>query len=169
MAIPDFSLLRRTYLDYERYPQPAEVRRLIGGEVNDSDITNTCTIRMSHAMNEVGHPVPLLWEGITNRRGANKKYYIIRVINFRPWMLSKFGKPDLDFTKEPGKKFDRSAIQGREGIIGFEIGFGDATGHFDLWYQDKFSHEASGGKDYFTLASRISLWSTGTKRTLPPA
>lgn len=163
MAIPDFSLLRRHYLDYERYPLPAEVRKLVGGEANDSDITNTCTIRMSHAMNEVGHPIPLHWDGVTNRKGKNGKYYIIRVINFRPWMVAAFGKPDLDFTKEAGKKFDREALKGREGIIGFEIGgFNDSTGHFDLWYQDKFTHEASAGKDYFTMASRISLWSTGT-------
>src|SRR6187551_3465013 len=64
MALPDFSLLRRHYLDYERYPLPAEVRKLVGGEANDSDITNTCTIRMSHAMNEVGHPIPLNWDGV---------------------------------------------------------------------------------------------------------
>ena len=169
MAIPDFSLLRRSYLDYERYPQPAEVRKMIGGGVNASDITNTCTIRLCHAMNEVGYPVPRLWEGITNRQGKNKKYYIIRVVNFRPWMVATFGKPDRDFSKEPGTRFDRGALNGREGIIGFEIGFGDATGHFDLWYQDKFSHEASAGKDYFTLASRVSLWSTGTVTSLPPA
>lgn len=162
MAIPDFSLLRRNYPDYEKFPQPAEVRKMIGGEANDSDITNTCTIRMCQAMNEVGFPIPLLWDGVTNRRGKNGKYYIIRVVNFRPWMLAKFGKPDLDFPKEAGKKFDRAALKGREGIIGFEIGgFNDATGHFDLWYQDKFTHESSAGKDYFTMAARISLWSTG--------
>ena len=169
MAIPDFSLLSRNYPDYWNYRQPEDVRKMIGGGVNASDITNTCTIRMCHAMNAVGHPVPRVWEGITSRQGRNGKFYIIRVVNFRPWMGAEFGKPDLDFTKEPGKKFDRSAIEGREGVIGFEIGFGDATGHFDLWYRDKFSHEASAGKDYFTLASRISLWSTGSRWAVAPA
>src|SRR5436190_7133779 len=130
MAIPDFSLLRHHYPDYDRYRQPDQVRKLIGGEVNDGDITNTCTIRMCHAMNEVGVVVPMLWQGITSRRGKNKKYYIIRVVNFRPWMVAKFGKPDLDFPKESGKAFDRKALKGKEGIIAFEIGaFNDATGH----------------------------------------
>ena len=49
----------------------------------------------------------------------------------------------------------------------FDIGFGDATGHFDLWYQKKFSHEDSAGQNYFALAARVSLWTTGTRWTEP--
>ena len=54
------------------------------------------------------------------------------------------------------------------GVIAFEIGFKDATGHFDLWYQDRFSHEHNAGKDYFALSKRISLWSDGTITTSAP-
>ena len=162
MKIPDFDLLSREYPDYWNYPKPEMVRKHIGGETLDRDITNTCTIRMSHAMNAAGAPVPAFWDGISNRRGKNKKYYIIRVNNFRTWMGHTFGKPDFDFQKQAGAAFDRSKIQGREGVIAFEIGFKDASGHFDLWYQNKFSHERDAGHDYFTMASRVSLWSTGT-------
>lgn len=70
-----------------------------------------------------------------------------------------------NYPKKPGDRFNRKPVEGVEGVIAFEIGFGDATGHFDLWYRDKFSHESSAGKDYFQLASRISLWTTGTKWT----
>jgi hypothetical protein len=80
----------------------------------------------------------------------------------------RFGKPDLDFQKKAGDRFDRSSIQGFEGVIAFEIGFSDATGHFDLWYRDKFSHEETAGRDYFASASRISLWTTGTRMTEAP-
>jgi len=38
MAIPDFSLRSRNYPDYWNYPQPAAVRKRIGGGVNASDI-----------------------------------------------------------------------------------------------------------------------------------
>ena len=169
MKLPAFSALSHHYPDYWSYPTPEAARKLIGGESNDSDITNTCTIRMSHAMNANGAIVPRLWERITNRRGSNGKYYIIRVANFRTWMAHQFGKPDLDFKKKAGEKFDRSSIEGNEGVIAFEIGFGDATGHFDLWYQDEFSHEKSAGKDYFELANRISLWTGGRLVSVAPA
>jgi len=161
MKIPDFDLLSREYPNYWKFPKPEMVQKHIGGETQDKDITNTCTIRMSHAMNAAGVPIPRVWEDIVNRRGKNKKYYIIRVANFRTWMEYTFGKPDFDFRKKAGTAFDRSKIQGREGVIAFEIGFKDATGHFDLWYQDKFSHEQDAGADYFTMAHHISLWSTG--------
>jgi len=163
MKLPDFDLLSRNYLNYWDYPTPDVVRKFIGGEVNDSDISNTCTIRLSHAMNGSGVSIPKTWEKITNRRGKNGNFYIIRVVNFRTWMESQFGKPDLDFKKKPGDSFDRSAIKGYEGVIAFDIGFTDATGHFDLWYQDKFSHEKDAGSDYFANAKRVSVWSTGSR------
>ncbi|MEN9397012.1 MAG: hypothetical protein RLZ81_1542 [Pseudomonadota bacterium] len=168
MNLPSFEQLAAHYLDYWNYPNPQAVKRLVGGDANDADITNTCTIRMSHAMNASGAAVPQVWgvsqgKPIVNRRGHNGRYYIIRVSNFRTWMDHRFGKPKLDFTKRPGGEFDRATITGYQGVIAFDIGFSDATGHFDLWYGDKFSHEQSAGKDYFALAQRISLWSDGTR------
>ncbi|MEO8135736.1 MAG: T6SS effector amidase Tae4 family protein, partial [Betaproteobacteria bacterium] len=115
--------------------------------------------------NNAGTAIPHVWESITNRKGSNGKYYIIRVSKFRTWMESKFGKPDLDFRKKANDAFDRKQIVGTQGIIAFEIGFADATGHFDLWYLDKFSHELAAGKDYFALATRISLWTNGIRWT----
>jgi hypothetical protein len=167
MAIPDFRVLSAVYPDYWKYPEANDARKLVGGEALDSDIHNTCAIRLSHAMNMADVPIPQVWETILNRRGKNKKYYIIRVLKFRSWMVFQFGKPDYDFVKKPGDKFDRKRIEGTDGVILFDIGFKDATGHVDLWYQNKFSHEHNAGKDYFLLADRISLWSTGIRTTSP--
>src|SRR5262245_33335329 len=99
MKLPDFDLLSREYPDYWKFPEAKDAQKHIGGETKDRDISNTCTIRLSHAMNLSGAPVPAVWEDITNRRGKNKKYYIIRVKNFRSWMEYTFGKPDYDFQK----------------------------------------------------------------------
>lgn len=164
MILPQFNLLAASYPDYWKYPSPLGVKKYIGGGVNESDITNTCAIRMSHAMNLSGAPVPHVWghsEGkpISNRRGKNGQFYIIRVANFRTWMEYRFGMPTLDFRKRPGVSFDRARIVGFEGVIAFDIGFRDATGHFDLWFRDQFSHERTAGKDYFALAQRITIWS----------
>ena len=168
MALPPFGLLSTAYPNYWLFPTPQAVRKLIGGEVRDPDITNTCTIRMSHAMNAAGTPVPQFWQRITNRRGGNRRYYIIHVANFRSWMESRFGAPTIDFRKRGGEAFDRARIQGFQGVIAFEIGFADATGHFDLWYRDRFSHEESAGRDYFALASRVSLWHDGSRAVSAP-
>jgi len=168
MALPPFALLSATYPNYWIFPSPKAVQKMIGGEVEDPDITNTCTIRVSHAMNGSGFPIPQHWRKVTNRRGANKAYYIIRVADFRGWMETRFGTPDVDVRKQGGDAFDRKKIEGYQGVIAFEIGFSDATGHFDLWFQDKFSHERSAGKDYFALASRVSLWHDGTRTVRAP-
>lgn len=168
MHLPQFGALSTAYPDYWSYPTPEAAQALIGGEVLDPDITNTCAIRMSHAMNGVGMYVPRLFEGITNRRGANDRYYIIRVKNFRSWMHQTFGAPTFWVKKREGTPFDRSQIEGFKGVIGFEIGFGDATGHFDLWFGDRFSHEGSAGKDYFTLATYVTLWHDGSRTVSAP-
>jgi hypothetical protein len=52
MTLPPFKLLAAHYPDYWKYPTPSEVQKYIGGEANDADISNTCTVRMSHAMNQ---------------------------------------------------------------------------------------------------------------------
>lgn len=169
MAIPGFDQLSSLYPDYWNYPKPEAVKALIGGETKDPDITNTCAIRMCHALNRCGYTVPPVWEGISNRRGANRWHYIIRVVNLRTWLRFRCGKPNLDFRKKAAQPFDRSQIAGSTGIIAFEIGFGDATGHFDLWYGDKFSHESSAGMDYFKLATRISLWTGDMRVSIAPA
>lgn len=168
MALPPFGLLSALYPNYWFFPSPKAVQKLIGGEVLDSDITNTCTIRLSHAMNAAGFRIPEFWRKVTNRRGANKSYYIIRVADFRSWMESRFGAPTVELEKKDGQAFDRKQIEGFKGVIAFEIGFADATGHFDLWYGDRFSHEGSAGHDYFGRASRVSLWHDGIRTTTAP-
>ena len=169
MALPPFGMLSALYPNYWFFPSPKTVQKLIGGEVQDPDITNTCTIRMSHAMNAAGVRIPEFWRKVTNRRGANKSYYIIRVADFRSWMESRFGAPSVELRKKAGQAFDRKQIEGFQGVIAFEIGFSDATGHFDLWYGDRFSHEGAAGQDYFARAARVSLWHDGTLNTTAPA
>jgi len=168
MAIPPFAVLSTFYPNYWFYRSPKDVQKLIGGETQEGDITNTCAIRMSHAMNGAGVQVPRNWGKVTNRRGANKRYYILRVSDLRSWMQSRFGAPTLELRKKAGRAFDRKEIEGYLGVIAFDIGFTDATGHFDLWYGDRFSHEDSAGKDYFAVASRVSLWHDGVRTLTAP-
>ena len=164
MAIPDFLPLSMNYLNYWFFT-PESVKSLIGGEVDSPDITSTCAIRMSYALNRCGVKIPSRWESISNRRGKDGDFYIIRVVNLRTWMTSSFGQPDYDFRKSSKSEIDRNQFKGLQGIIALEIGFNDATGHFDLWSANQFTHEFNGGETYFQRATRISLWSTKAPAT----
>ena len=110
MALPPFGMLSALYPNYWFFPSPKTVQKLIGGEVQDPDITNTCTIRMSHAMNAAGVRIPEFWRKVTNRRGANKSYNIIPAwADFRSWMESRFGAP----SSNSGRRLARPSIASR--------------------------------------------------------
>ena len=59
-VLPSFASL------WQNYPRDAldAVKRMIGGEVDSPDIKNTCTIRLSRALNYSGHPVPARYPGL---------------------------------------------------------------------------------------------------------
>jgi hypothetical protein len=67
-------------------------------------------------------------------------------------------KPDVDTRKKAGQSFPKSALAPVRGIIAFDIAFSDATGHIDMWDGLKFSSEYNMSKDYWTSATRISVW-----------
>jgi hypothetical protein len=79
-------------------------------------------------------------------------------VGLRKWLEFEIGKPDFDHKKKAGVIFDSSQLSAMKGIIGFDIAFPDATGHLDLWTGSTFSSEPSLVKNYWTAATRISLW-----------
>jgi len=143
------------------YPQdddPEAVKKLIGGKVNASWITNTCAIRLSRALNYSGSPLPAHFTGMEVISGADKKHYAFRMQELKTWIASRFGPPTIDKPKPQTATIDRSSFAKHKGIIAFDIHFADASGHIDLWDGATFTHEHAAGKDYFALATRVSLW-----------
>jgi hypothetical protein len=153
-----YSSLWDQYPDYINYPDSAEVKEMIGGNVNGTWITNTCAIRLSRALNYNGTPVPGNYAGLVTVKGGDGKRYALRVREMDAWLRFAFGKPDFESTKKAGAAFDKSSISTLKGIIGFDIRFVDATGHLDLWDGAQFSSEYKTTGDYFKLATRIWLW-----------
>ncbi len=120
---------------------------MIGGGVNGDWVANTCVIRISHCFNEAGVPIPNNHPGLTTTFGANKKRYAFRVTEFKRYLETKYGAPNVRGTAQ-------SAVQGKKGIIMFDVqGWSDATGHFDLWDGKKCV-----GSEYFDKAHAIYLW-----------
>jgi hypothetical protein len=136
-----------------------QVKDLIGGAVDADWITNTCTIRMSRALNYADAPVPrgpsMDAAGLHTVTGSDKKNYGFRVAEFRNYLRKTYGAPTLDVTTETTMGVDPARFANKKGIIVFEVHtWTDATGHADLWNGTEPAHAA-----YFELASRVQLWS----------
>ena len=145
------------YPDYKNYPKPEDVKTYIGGAVNEDWITNTCAIRMSRTLNYNGVTVPSSFAGLSTVKGGDGKRYAFRVRELHKWLDHALGKPDFDISKKAGDAFDKTQLSSMQGILGFDIHFSDATGHFDMWDGTEFSHEYA-ASEYWANATRIWLW-----------
>ena len=146
------------YPDYQYFPDSKAVKEDIGGTVNVEWITNTCAVRMSRALNKNGVLVPINFNGLSTLKGRDERRYAYRVAEMRKWLEFALGKPDVDVKKQANSAFDKSSIASMKGIIAFDISFTDATGHLDMWNGVGFSSEYKTSKDYWTAATRVSLW-----------
>jgi hypothetical protein len=140
------------------FPLPDDVKKLIGGNVDDEWIKNTCAIRLSRALNENGFPIPGKFAGLHTVKGGDGKRYAFRVVELHKWLDHVLGQSDFDLKKKAGDAFDKGALAAFKGIIGFDIHFSDATGHLDLWDGSVFTHEYQTSGEYWTQATRIWLW-----------
>jgi hypothetical protein len=159
-SLPAYNVLWLAYPDYVYYPDPQNVKDLIGGDVNAAWITNTCAIRMSRGLNEVGIPVPSHFKGMVTVKGGDGKRYAIRVREMRRWLEDTLGAPDFDVSKTAGASFDKSTAAGMSGIMAFDIAFADATGHLDLWDGSTITSESHMSRNYYDSATRITIWKT---------
>lgn len=161
-ALPSFEAMWAAY----PHGDADEIKASIGGKVNASWITNTCTIRVSHALNEAGFMIPQGpasgVSGLHTVTGANGNQYAYRVKEFDAWLRANVGAPSLTVKATGGTGVDRAQFKGRRGIIMFEVAFSDATGHFDLWNSFAPAHD-----EYFARARTVSLWDAPTSTPLP--
>jgi hypothetical protein len=149
---------QNTFRDlWTSYPngEPEQVKQLIGGAVDADWIVNTCTIRISRALNYANAPITPM-QGLNTLRGADGKRYAYRVAEFTRYMLRKYGKPSIKAELKPGEPVSKliNAVKGHRGLIIFVVkGWSDATGHADLWYKTTPKHA-----EYFDKASSVYLW-----------
>lgn len=155
--LPQWSVFWGQYPDYINYTSP-QVKSMIGGAVDASWITNTCAVRMSYAMNYIGFPIPRGFPNLSTVKGGDGMRYAFRVRELRPWLRHTFGAPDFEVKKKANEAFDRSQIMLMVGLIAFDINFSDATGHLDATFGGTFSSEFGLSKDYFQLATKVSIW-----------
>lgn len=169
IRVPDFAKL------YAAYPQgeAEDVKQRLGGHINAAWITNTCTIRLSRALNYSGIPVPGNFPVLSSNgghsaavtvTGADNKRHMIRVREMWQWVSRLF------FGKSIGAKYNTGdlqgpppAIAGKKGILYVKVDvWSDATGHFGVW--DGANWLSTGSHDqmhYFGLSSGYEFWESG--------
>jgi hypothetical protein len=153
--LPEYGLLNAGYAgDEETSP---DFKKRIGGAVNDPDVENTCTLRISEAFIKAGHPIPGGRADLKTFKGKDGKPYAIRVAEFKKYLLRTYGPPDLIRNSAgEGQGIPPADFVGLAGVICFDVKFEDATGHFTLWN----GYQAVHG-DYFARAYKVSLWMAG--------
>lgn len=117
---------------WSNYPEGTspDVRKTIGGEVDNDDYANTCAIRVSRALNYSGQPIKKQ-KGLYSVKGADKKWYALRMKELTEYLKKKWGKPQVAVKKPKG---DSSKFDGKKGVISFlGIPGYSGGGHIDLW------------------------------------
>lgn len=139
---------------WNAYPMggAAEVKKKIGGAVDAAWITNTCTVRLSRALNYGGFevPSPTKAKPMNVIKGGDAKWYAFRVREMSEYLRTRVGKPDVVST-------DPDDFIGKKGIIKFTISGSSAyTGHFDLW-------DGTGPRNHAYFGEQVELWITPDK------
>lgn len=151
---------------FSKYPHgtPAEVAGIVGGEVKRNlldtkyiDYKDTCAIRVSHALNLAGDPIPASARRLKNafREGnvrmdageSGKFFYIYSTLDMRTYLNTRYGKAKtFKLSENPAEK-----LQGKKGIIAF------GWVHIDLWFGTKCAKEC-----YFDhkKVTEILFWET---------
>jgi hypothetical protein len=139
-----------------------QTKAQIGGAANGSWITDTCTLRLSRALNYSGQPVPHGFSGMRTVLGADGKYYAYAVREMEGYLRSTYGPPIIKSATKKGQLgVSTASFLAARGIIGFDLlgyfrseGYrGGATGHLDLWNGSSCRYE-----DYFNAADKVYFW-----------
>ena len=152
--LPDFDRMKSLYLGKDYSAE--KVKALVGGDINEKDVTNTCVIRLSVPLNALGEVIPPWSEQFRTRKGKDKRWYGLRVKEFWTYMIKTYGDPAVT-EKAP---LDKAKFLGIRGIIGFRAKFKDATGHFTLWDGSDLLYGGD-DHDYWTISYEAALWESG--------
>ena len=116
-------------------------------------LRNSCTVRLSYAMNYGGMKIPFHKSGAEQTvSGADKLWYMFRVAGMKSYLTRTLGKP---FTLKP----DELRKCAGEGIVILNVRvWTDATGHATLWTGAKLIDSPEHNQDYIDKAEDIDFW-----------
>ena len=140
------------------YPKPQDydakkLGALIGGKVQSNldggVFTNTCSLRLSAALNGAGVLLPRVAGSGNSSSGADGNWYYPRLSVMQNFLTSTWGVPTVISPADYPK-----AIAGQTGVLIFQVQFSDASGHGTLWN----GQSTIDNSDYSSRASQILFW-----------
>jgi len=132
---PNFASLLKNYPlrdDYPTRPSPGQqtiwdkIRGKVEANNKSGTFNNSCTVRMSYALNQSGCQIPYV-RGKTVS-GADGNWYFFRLADLSAFLQGEWGDPEF-ISPDDWKR----VLAGQNGIIQYEIRWHDATGHMTLW------------------------------------
>ena len=146
---------------WDAYPHGSadEVKAKIGGGVGMDWVTNTCAIRVSHALNAMGDAIQKTHRHadgapLKTTYGADGSRYVYQVSEMRKYLTEKYGEPTVVHHNPGDGGAVPASFNGKQGVILFDVRvWSDATGHVDLWDGQAAAHQA-----YFDKARSVYLW-----------
>jgi hypothetical protein len=170
---------RPKYSDFfKQYPYSESddaVYRLVGGNLESSYLefknrpnnpyANTCSLRISRALNYNGLIVAKSGKYYTEK-GEDNRNYIVRLKDINIFLRGLFGTPDI--TRKGTDRDKIQAFKGQQGIITFEInGWTDASGHATMWDGNQviYGHHINEPNFYFSPESYNSKLSNKSLST----
>jgi RHS repeat-associated protein len=153
-----FSDLWKNYPRPQTYPTDASgdqtsIWDLIGGKVlwnhqnNPDQFSNSCAVRLSYSLNYGGITIPFA-SGQTIS-GNDKNWYYYRITSMQKYLNSVVGTPTA---YRPSTW--QQQLAGQTGIVLFNVPWGDASGHLDLFD----GNTTVDGKDYSSEATQVLFW-----------
>lgn len=129
----------------------------MGGEwpslKTNSNYDNTCTIRLSVALNSSETPIPEKFKEAIDGQG---KSIVLKVKTFSKYLSETYSQSYWGISKQPGQDIDSSHLPNVSGIIVYHANFLHATGHFDLWTGQEFV--GAGNFDDIKVGYSLELW-----------
>ncbi len=82
-------------------------------------------------------------QGARVMKGGDQLNYIYTVVEFKTYLKTLYGKPNIIAVKSKNRIIDVKDFKGFRGVIIFSVGgWGDATGHVSLWDGQKVLYES---------------------------
>lgn len=120
---------------------------------------NSCTVRLSHALNLAGLRIAKNMKRVRTLPGKTHMNYIFGVLEMKRYLTRKFGNPDISIADKSLTAAEKeSPFTGHQGIIIFLIKYKDANGHLTLWDGNDIGGATSSKEHNFELASEVHLW-----------
>ena len=135
---------------------PTNIWGMVGGKVllnaRAGIFKNSCSIRLSHALNKSGDLIPFIKGKTSSGKNPPKWWYIFRVSDMKSYLEGKYGQPIIYSDRN---RFEKCAPKG---ILVLDVpGWSDASGHATLWNGKTTIDEAKA--EYFGKPNvKFNLW-----------